>query len=93
MADGFPISICKFKRAYFSRIFKGFASYGYCASKEEKYYDFKGNLVINSAGVIKGVTVTAANIDERESLWEIVGNIEGLLLADKGLISYYSNFK
>jgi hypothetical protein len=30
------------------------------------------------------MTVTAANIDERESLWDIVGNIKGLLFADKG---------
>lgn len=86
MADGFPLPICKFKRAYFSRIFKGIASYGYCASKAETYYGFKGNLVINSAGVITNITFTPANIDERESLWEIVGNLKGLVLADKGLI-------
>lgn len=86
MADGFPIAVCKFKRAYFSSIFKGVSSYGYCASKDEKYYGFKGNLAISSEGIITGMTATPANIDERESLWEIVGNISGLLIADKGLI-------
>ncbi len=86
MADGFPLPVCKFKRAYFSRIFKGFAGYGYCASKAETYYGFKGNLAINSVGVISNITFTSANIDERESLWEIVENIKGLLFADKGLI-------
>ena len=86
MADGFPLPIFKFKRSHFSRIFKGVAAYGYCASKAETYYGFKGNLVINSAGAISNLTFTPANIDERESLWDIVGNIKGLLIADKGLI-------
>lgn len=86
MADGFPIPVCHFKRAYFSKLFSGEAAYGYCASKEEKYYGFKGNLVINSEGIITAVTATAANIDERESLWELLDNLKGMLIADKGLI-------
>ena len=86
MADGLPMPVCHFKRAGFSSIFKGVASYGYCASKSETYYGFKGNLVISSEGMITGITVAPANIDERESLWDIVGNIRGLLIADKGLI-------
>ena len=86
MSDGFPIPVCHFKRAYFSQIFKGEAAYGHCASKGETYYGFKGNLVISSEGIITGMTVTSANIDERESLWEIVRNIKGLVIADKGLV-------
>ena len=86
LCDGFPMKVCQFKRAYFSEIFRGEASYGYCASKAETYYGFKGNVILNSEGVISGCTVTAANIDERESLWDIVEGIEGLLIADKGLI-------
>ena len=86
MSDGFPIPICHFKRAYFSQLFKGEAAYGHCASKGETYYGFKGNLVISSEGIITGMTVTSANIDERESLWEIVRNIKGLVIADKGLV-------
>ncbi|MGV3740336.1 MAG: IS982 family transposase [Gammaproteobacteria bacterium] len=86
MADGLPMPICHFKRAGFSSLFKDVASYGYCASKSETYYGFKGNLVISSEGMISDITVTPANIDERESLWDIVGNIRGLLISDKGLI-------
>jgi hypothetical protein len=86
LSDGFPMLVCQFKRAYFSKVFKGEASYGYCASKDEKYYGFKGNVAINSEGIITGMTVTAANVDERDSLWDIVGSIKGMLIADKGLI-------
>ena len=89
IADGFPLSICKFKRAYFRSLFKGIASYGYCASKDEKYYGLKGNVAINSIGVISNITFTPANVDERESLWEIVNNIKGLVFADKGLIGEF----
>ena len=95
MADGFPIPTCHFKRAYFSTLFDNQAAYGYCASKSETYYGFKGNLSINSEGIITGITVTPANIDERESLYDVVSGIQGLLLADKGLIGddYQSEFR
>ena len=86
MCDGFPMPTCKFKRANSSKLFKTEASYGYCASKEETYYGFKGNLVINSEGVISDITVAAANVDERESLWDMVNNIRGMMIADRGLI-------
>lgn len=86
MSDGFPMPTCHFKRAYFSPLFEESAAYGYCASKDEKYYGFKGNLVINSEGIITDITVTAANIDERESLWDMVDDIEGMMISDKGLI-------
>ena len=68
------------------RAFVGDATYGYCASKGETYYGFKGNLLINSDGVITGVTLTQANVDERESLWDLVDGIHGMIIADKGLI-------
>ena len=86
LADGFPMPVCHFKRANFSQVFAGEASYGYCASKSETYYGFKGNLLINSEGIVTAVTVTQANIDERESLWDLVDGIHGTIIADKGLI-------
>lgn len=86
IADGFPIPVCGITRSRRSRIFRGEAGYGYCASKDEKYYGFKGNILINTEGVITDITVTAANVDERESLWDIVQSIRGVVLADKGLI-------
>lgn len=86
MSDGFPMPSCHFKRAYFSRLFKGEANYGYCASKGETYYGFKGNLLINSEGIITSITATAANIDERDSLWDLIDEVHGMIIADKGLI-------
>jgi Transposase DDE domain len=86
LSDGFPMPACHFKRAYFSRIFSGEADYGYCASKGETYYGFKGNVLINSEGVITEITVTPAVVDERDSLWDLIDEVHGMIIADKGLI-------
>ncbi len=86
LADGFPMPVCHFKRANASQVFEGEADYGYCASKEEIYYGFKGNVMINSEGVITQITATAANIDERHSFLDLTPGIRGDVIADKGLI-------
>ena len=36
-----PIPVCKFGRAYFSKLFKDISTYGYCASKKETYFGLK----------------------------------------------------
>jgi DDE family transposase len=86
LIDGFPMPVCKFARAYFSQVFKGDVSYGYCATKREKYYGFRGHLVISSIGVITAATYTAASVDERDVCPELVERLQGLLLGDKGFI-------
>jgi hypothetical protein len=84
--DGLPIPVCKFARAYFSRLFEGDAAYGYCAAKQESFYGFRGHIVISSCGVITSATFAAANIDERDVCPSLVENLKGLLLGDKGFI-------
>lgn len=64
--DGLPMPICKFARAHFSQIFKGLAAYGYCATKKERYYGFKGHIVISSTGVVTRASFAPANKDERD---------------------------
>ncbi len=86
MIDGLPMPVCKFARAHCSKVFKGDASYGYCATKKETYYGFHGHIVINSIGVITAATFTKANIDERDVCPGLVERINGLLLGDKGFI-------
>lgn len=84
--DGFPMPVCCFKRAHFSRLHKGKASYGYCAAKGMKYYGFKGHLLIDKSGVILDLDIAAANIDEREMLLELSGKCGLKTLGDKGYI-------
>lgn len=70
MIDGIPILLCCFSRAPGCRSFQGEASYGYCAAKKETYYGFHGHLLISACGVITGFTLTPANGDEREAIWD-----------------------
>jgi len=46
----------------------------------------KAHLLIDLRGVVVGVTVTAANVDERDAAYDILQAIAGLLLGDKGYI-------
>ncbi len=52
--------------------FSSYATFGYCASKKETYYGFKGHLLITRSDMIKAFTFTAANVDERQVLPELL---------------------
>ncbi|MDC9605456.1 IS982 family transposase [Xenorhabdus griffiniae] len=84
--DGFPLPICRFKRAKGSAHFKGQADYGYCSAKNETDYGFKGHLMIDETGVVTGFTLTPANVSEREATWDVVDSIQGYLFGDKGYL-------
>lgn len=87
LIDGFPIPVCRFARAHFSPLFKGEADYGYCASKKETYYGFEGHLLVSLDGIATSFTITAANVDERVALWELVDGVYGVIIGDKGYVS------
>ena len=53
---------------------------------DEKYYGFRGHLVISLEGVITGFSLTGASGSEREAVWEITNRISGLLIGDKGYL-------
>jgi len=87
IVDGLPIPVCVITRAPRCRSFEGEASYGYCAAKKQHYYGFHGHLLISSLGVITAFTLTPANGNERDCLWELTQNISGLVIGDKGYLS------
>lgn len=87
IVDSFPIPVCKFGRALFTKAFKGIASYGYCASKKETYFGFKGHLLVDISGNPIDIIVTRANVDDREGLYELSEeNKFDKTIADKGYI-------
>ena len=84
--DGFPMPVCGFKRAPQAKSFVGLASFGSSATKLGTFYGFRGHLLINTQGLVVGLAVTAANVDERDVVPELVVGLKGLLLGDKGYI-------
>jgi hypothetical protein len=86
IVDGLPLPICKFARAPRCKLFPDMASYGYCAAKKETYYGFKGLLVINAKGDIRGFSITPASLDERHALLDMDLDVQGDMLGDKGFL-------
>jgi len=86
LVDGFPMEVCVRTRAYRSKVYKEQADYGHCASKKKSFYGFHGHLLTDARGIPVAMTVTAANIDERESIYDLLDNIRGLMIGDKGYI-------
>ncbi|MBK8751705.1 MAG: transposase [Candidatus Competibacteraceae bacterium] len=84
--DGFPIAICTLARAVRSPILNVESDYGYCAAKREYSYGLKAHWLIDRPDVVVGVTITPANVDERDAAFDVLGAIERLVLGDKGSI-------
>jgi hypothetical protein len=86
ISAGFPLPVCPLVRAPRSRGLTAEADDGYCAAKKAYYYGLKGHLLIDLRGVVTGITVTAAQVDERDAAYDVLTAIEGILLGDKGYI-------
>ena len=90
IVDSFPLTTSKFGRAFFSKLFKGIASYGYCASKKEKYFGFKVHVVTDLDGNPYDYVLTPANVDDRNPVFELAELVDiDILFGDKG---YDGNF-
>lgn len=87
IVDSFPLVTRKFGRAFFSKLFKGIASYGYCASKKEKYYGFKVHVVTDLYGNPYDYVFTPANVDDRDAVFDLANLVKiDTLFGDKGYI-------
>jgi hypothetical protein len=89
--DGVPMPVCRPVRASRYRSLREFCAWGYCASKKEHYYGMRGHAVMNVKGYIVDFINTPANVDEREVLGNLTGEISGLLIGDKGFIDKNRN--
>lgn len=88
VVDSFPLAVCKFGRARYCRSFRGYgADYGKCPSKKETYFGYKVHALITLEGYIAAFEITAASVDDREGLRDLVEGMEGLvILGDKGYV-------
>ncbi|MEG2057560.1 MAG: IS982 family transposase, partial [Romboutsia sp.] len=71
VVDSMPIPVCEFRRAHFSKCFKGEASYGRCSSKNMTYFGFKFHALITVDGFVTDYVITPANIDDRNAVWDL----------------------
>ncbi len=83
--DATGLKVCHNLRIPSHRVFRGSAERDY--SSTGWYYGFKLHLAVNERGEILGFYLTAANVDERETVDWITQNLTGKLIGDKGYIS------
>ena len=58
-----------------------------CASKKETYYGLKLHAAVNLDGYLVDFELTAANVDDRAILWELLSDAyQPIVLGDKGYI-------
>ncbi len=87
IVDSFPLVVNKFGRAYFGKRLREYSSYGYCASKKEKYYGMKVHVVTDLNGNPIDYLLTKANVDDREALYELSEMMDiDILFGDKGYV-------
>lgn len=89
--DSFPITVNKFGRAHFGKRLRDISSYGYCASKKEKYYGMKAHVIVDLNGNPIDYLLTKANIDDRDATYELAETNEiEKLIGDKGYVGTIS---
>jgi hypothetical protein len=88
VVDSIPIPVCKFGRAHFHKTFRGFgATYDKCVSKKETYFGYKLHMLVTLDGFVTDFTLTPANIDDREGVWDLLDSFHRItLIGDKGYI-------
>lgn len=83
--DATALRVCHNLRIPSHRVFRGSAERD--KSSTGWYYGFKLHLAVNEKGEILGFYLTAANVDERETVDWITQDLWGKLIGDKGYIS------
>jgi IS5 family transposase len=83
--DATALRVCHNLRIRGHKVFAGSAARD--KSSTGWYYGFKLHLAVNEKGEILGFYITAANVDERETVDWITHQLWGKLIGDKGYVS------
>src|SRR5690348_6760909 len=83
--DSMVLKACHIKREKQHRVFNGIAKKA--KSTIGWFFGFKLHLVINDKGELMAVKLTAANVDDRKPVPDLVKHLMGKLFGDKGYIS------
>lgn len=83
--DSLILKACHIKREKQHKVFAGVAKKG--KSSVGWFFGFKLHLVINDKGELMAFKVTAANVDDRKPVPNLVKDLFGKLFGDKGYIS------
>jgi len=83
--DSTDIPVCKFKNAHFHKTMKGLANYG--RNSKGVFYGLKLHIISDLKKQILAVRFTSGNVDDREVVIEMTGDMVGIFVADAGYVS------
>lgn len=83
--DSMHIKVCHIRREKQHRVFKGIAKKA--KSTIGWFFGFKLHLVINDKGELIAFKITAGNVDDRQPVPDLVTDLIGKLIADRGYLS------
>ncbi len=83
--DSTPLKVCHNARIHSHKVFAGKAARG--KTSTGWFFGFKLHLIVNEAGEVIALTLTAGNVDDRTPHKELVGRLFGKLFGDKGYLS------
>jgi len=81
--DSVPAPVCRFGRAYTCARFRGEAAFGRDTGSKATIYGFRYHLRACWPGVIRAVSVAAANVHDRDLVPELVEGTNGDVLGDR----------
>ncbi|WP_044639765.1 IS982 family transposase, partial [Risungbinella massiliensis] len=88
IVDSLPLPLCHSARSFRVKRLRGYADRGYCASKKEHYYGFKGSFHITNTGFIVGYVISRASTHDLSVLEELLDQSPHcIVLGDKGYVS------
>jgi hypothetical protein len=84
MLDSFPLHVCRFARAHFSKCFAGQAAYGRDPVIANTFYGFRVHLRCLRGGPVDAFTITPGNCSDIETAHELAPLIPGQVgIADR----------
>lgn len=83
--DSTSLKVCHNRRIFSHRVFDGIARRG--KTSVDWFYGFKLHLAINDRGEILNVSLTPGNVDDRKPVRELLQDLQGKFVGDKGYIS------
>ena len=83
--DSTSLKVCHNRRIFSHRVFDGIAQRG--KTSVDWFYGFKLHLVINDRGELLNIALTPGNVDDRKPVRELLKDLQGKFVGDKGYIS------
>ena len=83
IVDSVPTPVCRFGRAYTCSRFRGQAAFGYDQGSKATFYGFRHHLRLSWPGVVRAVSVAAANVHDTELVPELVEGAIGEVIGDR----------